>query len=128
MTSITPITALKSELPATPLPQVNEAARTADRAVPGHVDFAHAIRAAKPAAARALEAKSVGREFEAVALTDFVEHMLPDDESIVWGGQAGKLWRGVFAQHLASEVAASGGIGIADIINSMLDEQKGPAS
>ena len=79
-------------------------------------------------AGRAARARTAGEEFEAVTLTAFVQHMLPNEDSIVWGGQAGRLWRGVFAQHLAAEVAATGGIGIADLINTMLEERKGDGS
>lgn len=80
------------------------------------------------ARARAETTRNVGKEFEAVTLTTFVQHILPSEDSIVWGGEAGRLWRGVFAEHLAAEVARGGGIGIADLINSSLDQQNGERS
>ncbi len=126
MTPISPLSALTNAAPLPALPEPNAG-------TPAAVDarnprFAEAIRAAAPAAERAALARSAGEEFEAVALTTFVQHMLPKDDSIVWGGEGGRLWRGVFAQHLASEVAATGGIGIADLINTMLEERKGDRS
>ncbi|WP_226578769.1 rod-binding protein [Acuticoccus sediminis] len=126
MTTIPPINALPSADLTPPLPS-SRAAHPAGTGA-AHPEFAEAIRAAASSAMRAQRDTSVGQEFEAVALTSFVQHLLPSEDSIVWGGQAGRLWRGVFAQHLASEVAAAGGIGIADIINTTLAERTGDGS
>ncbi|MEW5422255.1 rod-binding protein [Amorphus sp. 3PC139-8] len=59
------------------------------------------------------------RNFEAMALTSFVETMLPGDaESVFGSGTAGNVWRSMLAQHIADEVADAGGIGIADSLRS----------
>ncbi|MBJ3778657.1 rod-binding protein [Acuticoccus mangrovi] len=77
------------------------------------------------AAVRAGEGAGVGQEFEAATLTTFLASMLPSDDSPVWGGSAGRLWRGLFAEHLAAEVARSGGIGIADVVDRMIADRTG---
>jgi Rod binding domain-containing protein len=52
--------------------------------------------------------------FEAVALTSFVEAMLPKQASAVFGaGTAGDVWKSTLAEQIAAEMARSGGIGIA---------------
>ena len=81
-----------------------------------------------PGAAAPSHAPSVGTAFEAATLTTFISHLLPSDDSLVWGGSAGKLWRGVFAEHLATEVAESGGVGIAEILDRMIAERIGDRS
>lgn len=127
MISIPQLSALPGAVAMPQLPQAQAAQPASDPAA-ARLPFEASLRAAQNASLRTARAKSVGEEFEAVALSSFVEHMLPPDDSAVWGGQHGKLWRGVFAQHLASEVAAGGGVGIADIINTMLEEQQGDRS
>jgi len=127
MTSIPPLSALQSADLMPQLPQTQDRQPAAEPTRARHA-FEASLRSSAQASMRTARAKSVGEEFEAVALTSFVENMLPPDSSSVWGGQAGKLWRGVFAQHLASEVAATGGVGIADIVNTMLAEQQGDRS
>src|SRR5262245_10331837 len=53
--------------------------------------------------------------FEAVALTNFVEAMMPKQASAVFGaGTAGDVWKSMMAQQIAAELARAGGIGIAD--------------
>ena len=57
------------------------------------------------------------QEFEAFALRNFVESMLPDEKSTFFGsGTAGSIWRSMLAEHLGASLAENGGIGIADIV------------
>jgi hypothetical protein len=52
--------------------------------------------------------------FEAVALTSFVQEMLPHQASSVFGsGTAGEIWKSMMAEKIAGEMARAGGIGIA---------------
>jgi hypothetical protein len=62
------------------------------------------------------------REFEAAALKNFFETMLPSTEGGFYGqGTAGNVWRSMNADYLAQEFAKAGGIGIAH----QLDRDKG---
>lgn len=72
---------------------------------------------------RGAERTSVGQEFEAVTLAPLVEAMLPARDSAFWGGDSGRLWRSVFAQHLAEDVAAGGGLGLADLIDQLITKE-----
>ena len=54
------------------------------------------------------------RGFEAMVLSNFVESMLPSNASSVFGtGTAGGIWKSMLAQQIGTELARSGGIGIA---------------
>jgi hypothetical protein len=58
------------------------------------------------------------QKFEAFLLQTFVEAMLPKDASNVYGsGTAGDIWRSMFAEHIANELAASTKLGIAERIS-----------
>lgn len=62
-----------------------------------------------PAAANAFQ------NFEAMVLSSFVETMLPQNSEATFGsGSAGQIWRSMLAQQIATQLADSGGIGIAD--------------
>lgn len=63
---------------------------------------------------------SVGQKFEAATLTSFVDQLLPSEDEAIWGGSSGRMWRGLFAEHLAQEVARGGGVGIAEMIDRTL--------
>lgn len=53
--------------------------------------------------------------FEAMALTTFVESMLPSRADAVFGeGTSGRIWKGMMAEKIAAQLAEAGGIGIAD--------------
>jgi flagellar protein FlgJ len=52
--------------------------------------------------------------FEAVALTNFVQEMMPKQSSAFFGtGTAGDVWKSMLAEQIASEMARAGGLGIA---------------
>lgn len=58
------------------------------------------------------------QKFEAFLLQTFVEAMLPKDASNVYGsGTAGDIWRSMFAEHIANELAESAKLGIATRIS-----------
>jgi flagellar protein FlgJ len=68
-------------------------------------------------------AKSPGEKFEAMILTQFVETMLPDDAEMVFGkGSSGEIWKSMLAEQVANQLAASGGVGIADLISDSLKQ------
>lgn len=55
------------------------------------------------------------RSFEAFFIQSFVESMLPKGSEANFGsGTAGEIWRSQLAEKMSTEIAASGGIGIAD--------------
>ncbi len=57
---------------------------------------------------------AVFRKFEAFVLQMFVESMLPQDASDVFGkGTAGTIWRSMLAEQIGNEMAKGNGIGIA---------------
>lgn len=59
-------------------------------------------------------------------LQNFVEAMLPRDaESVFGGGSAGASWKSMLAEHVARELARSGGIGIAGTIAQSQEERSG---
>lgn len=71
----------------------------------------------------AAPAKTPGEDFEAMILTQFVETMLPDDAEQVFGkGSSGEIWKSMLAEQVATQLAASGGVGIADMINDSLTQ------
>jgi len=52
--------------------------------------------------------------FEAVALTTFIQEMLPQQATAVFGtGTAGEVWKSMMAEQIAGQMARAGGIGIA---------------
>lgn len=70
------------------------------------------------------------RDFEAMALTTFVESMLPKSggSSLFGTGTAGEVWRSMMAQQIAGQLAAAGGIGIADQLQAAAERAKSAAA
>ncbi len=67
--------------------------------------------------------KSPAEKFEAMILTQFVETMLPKDAEMVFGkGTTGEIWKSMLAEQVAGQLAASGGIGVADLISDTLNQ------
>ncbi len=57
------------------------------------------------------------QRFESFVLRSFVESMLPDKNTSFFGtGTAGQIWKSMLAEKIGDEMAASGGIGIADML------------
>ncbi len=53
-------------------------------------------------------------QFEALMLQKMVEEMMPQDSEAVFGsGTAGKIWKSMMAEHIATEIAETGALGIA---------------
>lgn len=91
--------------------QLQRAAQSAGgTAAPFHM--AAAVAAPKPAEGGAGEAY---RQFEAMVLGTFVQSMLPEEASSVYGeGLAGDMWKSILGQHLGEAISERGGIGIAN--------------
>lgn len=71
----------------------------------------------RPIVAHEAQAVSPLEKFEAFVLRSFVESMLPDADSSYFGtGTAGEVWRSMLAEQIGNEIAAGGGIGIADTL------------
>jgi hypothetical protein len=70
----------------------------------------------RPGASITAERKAA-LQFEAFVLQSFIEAMLPRHADSVFGsGTAGTLWKSMFAEKLAMELASSAGLGIADMV------------
>lgn len=62
---------------------------------------------------------SPAQQFEAFVLQTFVESMLPQEASAVFGkGNAGSIWKSMLAEQLGAQLAKAGGIGIARMIDA----------
>lgn len=86
------------------------AGATTPRAVAGDTQ----TQASGPAADNKLDS---ARKFEAFILQSFLQEMLPKNaESVFGSGFAGETWKSFLAEHVAAEIARSGGIGIAERI------------
>ena len=65
---------------------------------------------------RSAELKPLQR-FESFVLRSFVENMMPKDNTSFFGsGTAGEIWKSMLAEKIGDEMAAGGGIGIADML------------
>lgn len=65
------------------------------------------------------------RKFEAFVLQNFIETMLPDNAEAVFGtGTAGRIWKSMLAEKMGEQVAAAGGIGIADMLRASTERAK----
>jgi hypothetical protein len=70
----------------------------------------------RPAVAGADASSAVYRKFEAFVLQTFVESMLPRNDQIFGKGTAGNVWRSMLAEQLGTQLAKSGGVGIARVL------------
>lgn len=60
-------------------------------------------------------AKNAFQQFEAFFLQSFVQLMLPEDGSTIYGrGATGEFWKSLLAENLGKTLAESGGVGIAE--------------
>jgi|GEM_PF-388186 len=63
--------------------------------------------------------KKEHQQFEAMVLRNFVEDMMPKSTASLYGkGTAGEVWRSMQADFMSQEIAKSGGIGIARILDT----------
>ena len=75
---------------------------------------AAAGRAADRPKAGDADAAKAYREFEGMVLATFVESAFPESATAFGAGTAGSVWRSMLAEEIGAEMAAGGGIGIAD--------------
>jgi peptidoglycan hydrolase FlgJ len=67
------------------------------------------------------------QQFEAFALQTFVDSMLPQHATAVFGkGNAGAIWKSMLAEQLGAQLAAAGGVGIARMIDAAHPEGGAP--
>lgn len=76
---------------------------------------------------------STFRDFEAVMLKEMVAQMMPREAGSIYGsGAAGGFWQSWMAGAIADQIAAAGGIGIADMLQDQFDQRaaiaNGPSS
>lgn len=78
-------------------------------------DAVAAERPQVPRAANTQKPADAAQKFEAFVLQTFVQEMMPDEAEGVFGsGIAGDFWKSLMSEKVAEQVAARGGIGIAD--------------
>ncbi len=58
------------------------------------------------------------RKFEGQVLQQFVEAMLPKAETVFGKGNAGGIWKSMLSEQIGQQIAKSGGIGIAKMLNA----------
>lgn len=67
--------------------------------------------------------------FEAFVLQSFVEAMLPEDGTALFGkGTAGQVWKSMLAEGLGTQLARGGGIGIADFLSAAAERAEEEAA
>lgn len=76
---------------------------------------AHALSQRPAAAAGAVPPANIAafKKFEAMALTQFLDAMMPDNAGVFGGGTAGRSWKSLLTEKLGAHVAEGGGLGIA---------------
>ncbi|PTW60172.1 rod binding protein [Breoghania corrubedonensis] len=69
---------------------------------------------------------TANQRFEALILQQFIETMMPDDAEEVFGkGTAGSIWKSMMAEQIGKQVVASGGVGIADMLQRSMALRNG---
>ncbi|MER2249340.1 rod-binding protein [Methylorubrum podarium] len=58
------------------------------------------------------------KKFEGQVIQQFVEAMLPKAETVFGKGNAGGIWKSMLAEQLGQQIAQTGGIGIARMLNA----------
>jgi flagellar protein FlgJ len=83
---------------------------------PGAVAFARGLDASTLETSRSSRtAPEPFVKFEAMVMQSFIQSMLPEDSSSVYGeGMSGDMWKSLMAEQMSGAIAARGGIGIAD--------------
>lgn len=62
------------------------------------------------------------QKFEAFVLQSFIQEMMPEtQESVFGGGVSGDFWKSMMSEKIAEQVAARGGLGIADQVRMARD-------
>lgn len=79
--------------------------------------------------ALAAQPASPFEQFEAFALQNFIQSMLPKESAALFGGgTAGGIWKSMLADGLAKQLASAGGIGIAETLANAGAKSSGAAS
>lgn len=94
-------------------------------AAPAASGFGEALLRVGPVDGVGRRSGGLGEAFEGATLSTFVAEILPPEDSEIWGGSAGRLWRGLFCEELAAHVARAGGFGIAEIVDRMIVDRQG---
>lgn len=96
--------------------------RAPERPLTGGADWRAALAGPADGAAKAPDAGMTAlNRFEALVLQNFIEAMLPDDASSVYGeGLPGEMWKSMMSEKIAEEFASQGGLGIAERIGAQL--------
>jgi peptidoglycan hydrolase FlgJ len=69
-------------------------------------------------APNAMGASKENQQFEAMILRSFVEEIMPKATPSLYGeGTAGEVWRSMQADYMSQEIAKSGGVGIAKLLD-----------
>lgn len=64
-------------------------------------------------------------KYEAFVLSSFVETMLPKSSEALYGaGTAGEIWKSMLAEGLGNQLAHVGGIGIAEMLSSAVQDEE----
>lgn len=58
------------------------------------------------------------RKFEGQVIQQFVEAMLPKAETVFGKGNAGGIWKSMLSEQIGQQIAKTGGIGIARMLNA----------
>jgi peptidoglycan hydrolase FlgJ len=91
-----------------------------------HLPFDPALALVRLRSREALAQKPAraAEQFEAFVLQTFVQSMLPRESAAVFGsGTAGEIWRSMLAEQLGTQLARTGGIGIAAMLDASLSAQ-----
>lgn len=129
MTSTALVTAVPTDLPqpaaSPPMPARVPAHdfRVVLDAQAAAVDGAMALHAP-----RARPPETTGEAFEAAMLVPFVAAMLPPEDAEIWGGTGGAMWRGLFADAVAADLARAGGLGVAHLVDKLLAARLEPST
>jgi peptidoglycan hydrolase FlgJ len=67
------------------------------------------------------------RKFEAFVLQTFMESVLPRNDHLFGKGTAGNMWRSMLAEQLGTQLAKSGGVGIARMLAKARSTDAEPA-
>ena len=95
----------------------DEAAREAGLSTHLPLDVHGALTGLKNDTARAGNADPY-RKFEGQVIQQFVEAMLPKAETVFGKGNAGGIWKSMLSEQIGQQIAKTGGIGIARMLNA----------
>jgi Rod binding domain-containing protein len=80
-------------------------------------DAASRIKSGKLDDAKDIQAKRAGQQFEAMYLRQMLDELMPKDSETLFGdGTSGMIWRSMLVDSLATTLAKSGTIGLAQMV------------